>query len=110
MKKMSEKLIPKCRCGGVAELAYRPNVGEYVICGDCCTRSGYYGTEDEAIQAWNEVMGDRKANVSLISNCWDEDYIKPNIQGMCGKCGQTVYDHAKYCSECGAKLDWSKHE
>ena len=24
----------------------------------------------------------------------------------CGKCGETIHDHDKYCSQCGTKVSW----
>ena len=58
------------------------------------------------VEEYNWMKQEQAVTVELVCNCWDEDFIKPNIQGMCGNCGQTVYDHAKYCSECGMKLEW----
>ena len=103
MKKMSEKLIPKCRCGGVAELAYRPNVGEYVICGYCCTRSGYYGTEDEAIQTWNTAMGERTAKAKDLDR---RSETSISWEGTCTECGSYTMHDMNYCFHCGARLEW----
>ena len=27
-------------------------------------------------------------------------------EGMCASCGRNVYNHAKYCDECGCRLIW----
>ena len=108
---ISKELQPvRCGCGG--EAVVKGNYGKFfVICLNCEMLSlRYCDTKEEAVKAWNRAMSQRTAEVKLISEVFAEDYISHNICGMCDNCGETVYDHEKYCSECGAKLDWSGND
>lgn len=46
----------------------------------------------------------KTAKVEHQVTCWED--ISPYKKGMCASCGRNVYDHAKYCDECGVKLEW----
>lgn len=41
-------------------------------------------------------------HATLIEGEWDEVYCS---WGTCSKCGADNLGHARYCNECGAKLD-----
>lgn len=51
------KLKPCPFCGGEAEIRgekyYKPMVRRNVICTKCYSNSGWYKTEQEAIEMWN---------------------------------------------------------
>lgn len=47
---------------------------------------------------------ERTAKVEQQGICWED--IRHYKEGMCASCGRNVYDHAKYCDECGARLEW----
>ena len=49
---------------------------------------------------------ERTAKVERQGICWED--IRHYKEGMCASCGRNVYDHAKYCDECGVRLDWSE--
>lgn len=44
-------------CGGEAKIGYekywQPRVSRRIICTKCYSSSGWYSTEEEAIEAWN---------------------------------------------------------
>ena len=129
-----EELKP-CGCGGEAKVIKHeyfecsPTYG--VTCYKCGTAT-YHGfdTETEAIQAWNTAMNgsaeeklkafwdgmsaemkeERTAKVEYIAEVYRGEIVDHYLSGMCGICGEYAYDHAKYCSDCGAKLDWSGNE
>ena len=104
------KLQPiRCGCGGEAEVdCYLGDLSHYdlyyVYCKKCYIQSANYKTKDEAITVWNKAMGERTAKVEQQRTCWED--IRPYKEGMCASCGRDVYDHAKYCDECGARLEW----
>lgn len=50
------------------------------------------------------------AKVEYIAEVYRGEIVDHYLSGMCGICGEYAYDHAKYCSYCGAKLDWSGNE
>lgn len=41
-------------------------------------------------------------HATLIEGVWDEVYCQ---WGTCSKCGADNLGHARYCNECGAKMD-----
>lgn len=49
---------------------------------------------------------ERTAKVKLQDICWED--IRRYKEGMCASCGRSVYDHAKYCDECGCRLEWDE--
>ena len=107
----------KCRCGGEAchvsagcwnseKEEWMPKFWHKVICKNCGTQTKAFYTKTEAIQAWNMAMGERTAKVKLQDICWED--IRRYKEGMCASCGRSVYDHAKYCDECGCRLEWDE--
>lgn len=53
---------------------------------------------------------ERTARVECIAEVYKNEIVDHYLSGICGICGESTYDRAKYCSECGAKLDWSDDE
>lgn len=58
---MSE--LKKCPfCGGEAKIRgekyWQPNVRRNVICTNCFANSGWFKTDEEAIEAWNRRVND----------------------------------------------------
>ena len=33
-------------------------------------------------------------------------FMESELRGICGKCGETVWQGEKFCHECGCKLEW----
>lgn len=92
-------------CGGEARLTYSTDNHRkpYVTCDTpkcpgCNPYQWHFRTETEAIEAWNR-RAERTAKV-------DKDTIFPVT--VCGICHSVVAYPNNYCSECGAKLDWSE--
>ena len=56
------------------------------------------------------VETERIVKVEYIAEVYRGEVFDHYLSGMCGICGEYAYDHAKYCSECGAKLDWGENE
>lgn len=54
------------------------------------------------------VEPERTAKVEYIAEVYRCEVVDHYLRGICGICGEYAYDHAKYCSDCGAKLDWSE--
>ena len=50
------------------------------------------------------------AKVEDQEKCSHPNVIEHYIEGSCGDCGETVYDHTNYCSYCGSKLDWDDNK
>lgn len=63
---MNEKLKPCPFCGGEAEITktYAFDYYFYVGCQRCRVETGYYDTEEEAINAWNT-----RVEENLIDEC-----------------------------------------
>ena len=61
---------------------------------------------EDTIRALPSAESVRTAKVEQQGICWED--IRHYKEGMCASCGRNVYDHAKYCDECGARLDWSE--
>ena len=115
---MENELKPvPCGCGGEAivildmQMLSKPAVE--IKCNDCgimIIRQTY--KPSEAIQAWNRAMGSAEKSstvertAKVENQCAILETLNPYKEGMCGNCGKTVYDHAKYCDECGARLEW----
>ena len=107
---MNKELKPvRGGCGGEAIIYINGARQAKIYCEKCGIESNVFATKYEAITAWNRAMGeryelkrgDRTAKV-------DRDAIFP--VNVCGICHSTVDYPDKYCSECGAKLDWSNDE
>lgn len=64
---------------------------------------------DDAIKAINNLSSIcQKGEVEEIVEVYrNEDVIYHYITGICPNCGETTYDHAKYCIECGIRLEWN---
>lgn len=56
------------------------------------------------------VEPERTAKVECIAEVYKDEIVDHYLSGMCGICGESTYDRAKYCSWCGARLDWSDDE
>lgn len=72
---------------------------------------GIYGDLGGAVSGVREMVKvmpsaepERTAKVKLQDICWED--IRRYKEGMCASCGRSVYDHAKYCDECGCRLEW----
>ena len=57
-----------------------------------------------------EIKPERTTRVECIAEVYKNEIVDHYLSGICGICGESTYDRAKYCSECGAKLDWSDDE
>ena len=55
-----------------------------------------------------EIKPERTAKVECIAEVYRGEIVDHYLSGICGICGESTYDRAKYCSDCGAKLDWSE--
>lgn len=98
-------LLPCPFCGGEAETltAESMHVGYLfgIMCNDCCSRGDVYGTEAEAIAAWNNRtertcrVEHRPVNQELRCRSWLE----------CSECGAEIENYEwNYCPNCGAKV------
>lgn len=65
---------------------------------------------DDAIKVINNLPSAyQEGEVEEIAEVYrNEDIVYHFIEGICPNCGETTYDHAKYCVECGIKLNWGK--
>lgn len=96
-------------CGGKADMAIAVNyfksglssLGWYVECQNCHWRQSPYGSDHDAIEAWNRYLGEvnkmneleRKTMLNLV------DTLRGEINRMCVTNGlaefDTMYGHAK---------------
>ena len=97
------------------------------ICCDTCgiTFEEGFRNRKDAIEAWNrraidlgitnrndhfldatKMIPERTAKVEAQYQVGDHGKIYE--YGSCGACGAPVIKPDKYCSECGARLDWSE--
>lgn len=126
---MSDEPKPVCcGCGGEAVVGTVDGVW-YAFCDRCDITTSTYQTEAEAVKAWNDAMGTnprtlmrvfaydatcgvcdkRKERTAKVKDQHQVgDHGKVYDYGSCGACGAAVILPDKYCSECGAKLDWSE--
>lgn len=74
------------------------------------TKSIFVKDLRSVIEVANEIPPvepvERTAKVKLQDICWED--IRRYKEGMCASCGRSVYDHAKYCDECGCRLEWDE--
>ena len=114
---MNDKLEPvNCGCGGKGDIHFIGNtyIGEYhefigkyfICCEECGIKTSIYNSKKEAIKMWNKAMSERTAKVKLQDICWED--TRRYKEGMCVSCGRSVYDHVKYCDECGCRLEWDE--
>lgn len=61
-KNATTTLKPCPHCGGKAKVGcekyWQPRVSRRIICTKCYSSSGWYGTEEAAIEAWNRRVSD----------------------------------------------------
>ncbi len=63
-----------------------------------------------SIEKWNRrVVTDTNVG-SKVAKVLNQARISRYSFGECGACGAPVIKPDKFCSECGAKLDWSDDE
>lgn len=107
------ELKPCPFCGGKARLIRKPifsidggfmaNDGSYhiVVCDTpSCASVGYYGREQEAIDAWNT-----RAERTCIAE-ENSDAFYGDCMYVCSECGADFdnEEFPKYCSQCGAEV------
>ena len=106
---MTEELKPvRCGCGGEATVRTygEPETPYCIQCVRCGITTLGYETEAEAIEAWNKAMGERTTKVEIL-----EMKNTHNKVWKCSNCGQYMHRanwsrEVKYCSHCGARLEW----
>ena len=81
--------------------------GYGIKCGDCNKIWGPFTKPETAYEEWNK-RALPKVKVETIADVYWDDIVHHFIEGMCGLCGHCVYDYEKFCSNCGASLDWGK--
>ena len=127
-----------CRCGGKAVVEkyrlYEEQIEDMFIvrCAKCDIQTSPEYKKEKAIETWNKAMGaDVNSVVSVFSSEVKDNFHpvydcmigkertakvkvveKPNVF-KCSECGQYFHSTAwgspvKYCSRCGAKLDWNE--
>ena len=105
------KLV-NCGCGGEADFG-NEYYGYQVKCSQCGTTGPWKMKEEDAILGWNQAMSGfvKDKNVrSKVAKVLNQARISRYEFGECGACGAPVIKPDKYCSECGAKLDWREDE
>ena len=119
---MSEELKRCPFCGGEVDFWTRTEAEDYQVliidCKDCPANmeewvykydknfaENFEKKKVEMFEAWNRRI-ERTAKVKLQDICWED--IRRYKEGMCASCGRSVYDHAKYCDECGCRLEWDE--
>ena len=112
-----EEMKPCPFCGGEARLTYSTDNHRqpYVTCDTpkcpgCNTYQWHYHTEAEAIEAWNHRAATDTNVGSKVAKVLNQERISRYKFGSCGACGAPVIKPDKYCSECGAKLEWNYKE
>lgn len=106
---MSKNIKPCPFCGGEANVKMwcDPDTPYLVMCESCKASVKDYATEAEAIEAWNHRVATDTNVGSKVAKVLNQEQISRYKFGSCGTCGAPVVKPDKYCSECGAKLDWS---
>ena len=97
----------QCKCGGNAIIFHRNHY--WIFCDKCHIETSLYGTEIEAIEAWNLIMDKRKKG-KWLPHPGDEDW---DVCSVCGT-GCKRREHGddgwvteycyRYCPNCGADL------
>lgn len=107
---MSDDLISRqALCDDLREYKVHP----VPISSDESEVKGYNDGIDLAISVIAEFPStepERVAMVECIAEVYKDEIVDHYLSGICGICGENTYDRAKYCYECGAKLDWSLKE
>lgn len=96
-------------CGGSAKVGhekyYQPRVSRRIICTVCFSSSGWYRTEEEAIEAWN-----RRSNNAPTFEAEPIRYGEwlpvddKNDAFDCSECDVMVMKKHNYCPNYGAKM------
>lgn len=132
---MTDELKPiRCRCGGEAHHVSASCWNHRVICKNCGTQTKVFYTAIEAIEVWNRAMSAKDINVpnKFATDINVEKKIAKVVRKTktynlpttiphvidtrkewwdeCENCSTTVEPSDRYCSHCGAKLDWSGNE
>lgn len=108
-----------------------------VYCNKCNIETKMYDTEAEAVTAWNRAMSgsaeeklkafwdgmsaemkeERTAKVVRKTKIYNLPAATPHViytreewWDECENCNTTVEPSDRYCSHCGAKLDWSERD
>ena len=113
---MSELKPVRCGCGGEAKVIEGKNSNNdpmYIMrCLDCKVRTKPYGTEAEAITAWNRAMGNRmelqtvKERTVKVEDLEKRSETSLSWEGICKNCGSYTMHEMNYCFGCGARLEW----
>ena len=109
---MSDELKPvNCGCGGEAKVEtdhdtiqpVAPIDWKRVVCAKCNIRTTWRKTETEAITAWNRAMSGSTEKSSTVERTAK---VKESQGFAVCECCQRVLPLEKYCSCCGARLEW----
>lgn len=78
--------------------------------GSCTTDCIITNTTNGIITGYG-CLTTKEENVTTVQNIM-EIYkpvaIEHYLEGNCDNCYETVYDHQKYCHNCGYKLEWCR--
>ena len=90
---MADELV-RCGCGGEAFVSINGFIEYHVVCALCGMRTDWFRSKDKAIEAWNKAM----ERTAKVKEAWGLT--------MCCACKKRVFPYDKYCSHCGARLEW----
>lgn len=91
-------------CYGGGERGNKPRVAFYVRCGACRARGPVFKARGEGFSPISERDHDRQRARAV--DAWNrraERTCSP-VFGECSECKYPLHDHARYCSNCGARI------
>jgi Lar family restriction alleviation protein len=97
---METKLLPCPFCGGEAKVGVFYGDLYFAMCCNCGVYTKFYGTEAEAIEAWN-TRAERSCKPSEPQKCLSGTDCPA---WKCSECDELFELGASYCSNCGAKV------
>lgn len=108
---MIKELLPCPHCGGKPKWMSLDGKCYYITCETCGARTVIDLDKKYLADKWNKRYVPIVKVENIKTEWGDDEYVNDRMGDMyyygdCGNCGETVSHNQKYCSHCGARLEW----
>lgn len=102
-------------CQHIVDQIIEKNMENNITLNPCTTPNGSHTTNCTITNTTDDYFSTgysfttKEENVTTVQNImevYQAVAIEHYIEGNCDNCYETVYDHQKYCHNCGYKLEW----